>query len=88
MFTRMDQSTKEDWEHISQEHMPHILDMPNRVVKMMEDLMYIKGGFAVHQLEHCLQTATLARRDGADDEMILLCSVSYTHLTLPTILRV
>ena len=75
MFTRMDQSTKEDWEHISQEHMPHILDMPNRDVKMMEDLMYIKGGFAVHQLEHCLQTATLARRDGADDEMILLCLI-------------
>ena len=42
MFTRMDQSTKEDWEHISQEHMPHILDMPRRVIKMLEELKYIK----------------------------------------------
>ena len=35
MFTRMDQSTKEDWEHIAEEHMPHILDMPNRIIKML-----------------------------------------------------
>lgn len=71
----MDQSTKEDWEHIAQEHMPHILNMPSRITKMLEDLIYLKGGFAVTQKEHCLQTATLARRDGADDEMILLCLI-------------
>ncbi len=75
MFTRMDNSTKKDWEHIANEHMPHIQDMPNRIIKMLRELMYIRGGFAVHQLEHCLQTATLAKRDNADDEMILLCLI-------------
>ena len=30
MFTRMDQSTQEEWQHISEEHMPHIFDMPKR----------------------------------------------------------
>jgi len=24
MFTRMDESTQEEWQHISEEHMPHI----------------------------------------------------------------
>ena len=32
MFTRMDQSTKQEWEHISEQHMPHIFDMPNRIM--------------------------------------------------------
>ena len=75
MFTRMDQSTKEDWEHIAEEHMPHILDMPNRIIKMLYELQFIKGGFAVNQLEHCLQTATRAYRAGEDDEMVLLCLI-------------
>ena len=75
MFTRMDQSTKEDWEHIAEAHMPHILDMPNRIIKMLYELQFIKGGFAVNQLEHCLQTATRAYRAGEDDEMVLLCLI-------------
>ena len=71
----MDQSTKEDWEHIAQEHMPHILDMPNRIIKMLYELQFIKGGFAVNQLEHCLQTATRAYRAGEADKMVLLCLI-------------
>ena len=71
----MDQSTKDDWEDIAEEHMPHILDMPNRIIKMLYELQFIKGGFAVNQLEHCLQTATRAYRAGEDDEMVLLCLI-------------
>ena len=32
MFTRMDEGSQEDWEHIGAEHLPHIVDMPNRVI--------------------------------------------------------
>ena len=36
MFTRMDQSTQEEWQHISEEHMPHIFDMPKRIISMLK----------------------------------------------------
>ena len=36
MFTRMDQSTKEEWQHISDQHMPHIFDMPKRIISMLK----------------------------------------------------
>lgn len=71
-FPSMDKSTKADWEHISREHRPVIADMPKRVRNMLEQLQQLTVGFAVDQLEHSLQTATRAERDGADEEMILL----------------
>ena len=72
MFTRMDEGTREDWEHIGAEHLPHIVDMPNRIIGMLEQLEGFTGGFAVNQLHHCLQTATMARKAGASDEMVLI----------------
>ena len=71
-FPSMDVGTKEDWEHISREHAPVIGDMPKRVHSMLEQLRGLYVGFAVDQLEHSLQTASRAERDGADEEMILL----------------
>ena len=38
MFTRMDQSTKEEWDHIYNEHLPHVFDMPNRIISMLKRL--------------------------------------------------
>ena len=38
MFTRMDQSTKEEWDHIYNEHLPHVFDMPKRIISMLEQL--------------------------------------------------
>lgn len=70
MFTRMDQGTKSDWEHIGQEHVPHIKDMPNRIYGMLASLEGVSLGFATDQLHHSLQTATMARRAGASDEMV------------------
>ena len=68
MFTRMDQSTKQEWEHISEQHMPHIFDMPNRIMGMLKQLQALTLGFSTDQLHHALQTATMARRAGAEDE--------------------
>ena len=72
MFTRMDQSTKQEWEHISEQHMPHIFDMPNRIMGMLKQLQALTLGFSTDQLHHALQTATMARRAGAEDEMVLI----------------
>jgi predicted HD phosphohydrolase len=41
------------------------------VLAMLRSLADITDGFAVDQLTHCLQTATLAERAGADDEMVV-----------------
>ena len=38
MFTKMSDGTKEEWEHISQEHAPHIMNMPTRVIEMLKQL--------------------------------------------------
>ena len=72
MFTRMDESTQEEWQHISEEHMPHIFDMPNRILSMLKQAESLTLGFGTDQLHHALQTATMARRAGAEDEMILI----------------
>ena len=67
MFTKMSDGTKEEWEHISQEHAPHIMDMPTRVIEMLKQLEGLSLGFGTNQLHHALQTATMAKRAGADD---------------------
>ena len=52
--------------------MPHVLDMPNRIISMLKQLDGVTLGFNTDQLHHALQTATMARRAGADDEMIVI----------------
>ena len=68
----MSDGTKEEWEHISQEHAPHIMDMPTRVIEMLRQLEGLSLGFGTNQLHHALQTATMAKRAGAEDEMVLI----------------
>ena len=69
-FTRMDQSTAEQWAVIGKETSEHQNRVADRVLGMLESLAEITDGFAVDQLTHSLQTATLAERAGADEEMI------------------
>ena len=45
--------------------------MAERVLDMLRSLADITDGFATDQLTHCLQTATLAERAGADDEVVV-----------------
>lgn len=43
----------------------------DRVLDMLRAMDELHQGFAVSQLDHCLQTATRAERDGADDDMVI-----------------
>ncbi|MEM9607507.1 MAG: HD domain-containing protein [Actinomycetota bacterium] len=43
----------------------------DRVLAMLRSMGEQHQGFAVSQLDHALQTATRAERDGADDDMII-----------------
>jgi predicted HD phosphohydrolase len=70
-FTRMDESTAEEWGVIGTETMKHQGRVADRVLAMLASLAEITDGFAVDQLTHSLQTATLAERAGADDEVVV-----------------
>ena len=70
-FTHMKDGTKEDWQIIAQNFGEFAKELPDRV---MDHLLLLKGdfgGFPVDRLTHCLQTATLAHRDGKDDEYVV-----------------
>ncbi len=70
-FTRMDESTAEQWAAIGRETFEHQDRVAERVLGMLRSLAEITDGFAVDQLTHSLQTATRAERAGADDEMVV-----------------
>lgn len=70
-FKALEESTAEDWARI----MPQ-LDItqsyvPDNVLTQLRHLRNDYGGFPVDRLEHSLQTATRAERDGRDDEYVL-----------------
>ena len=69
-FTRMDQSTAEQWAVIGSQTSENQYRVAERVLGMLRSLADITDGFAVDQLTHSLQTATLAERAGADEEMV------------------
>jgi len=69
-FTRMDRSTPEQWAVIGKETFEHQDRAAERALGMLRSLAEITDGFAVDQLTHSLQTATLAERAGADEEMV------------------
>ena len=70
-FTRMDQSTAADWQLIAGEFRPFSQTLPDRILAHLKLLDGDYGGFPVDRYTHCLQTATLALRDGRDEEYVV-----------------
>ena len=133
-FTQMKDGTKEDYDLLSKYEEKFSKDLPDRVLEALKNLDSSVDGYQVTRLEHSLQSATRAEKDGADEEMVVAtlihdigdnlaphnhsqlvasvlrpyvsekiywiilhhgifqeyyyAPVSYTHLTLPTILPV
>ena len=84
-FTRMDQSTAQEWAEIGA---AHVVDQPRvaeTVLTMLRGLDQVVVGFATDQLTHCLQTATRAERDGAEDEVVVaaLCHDIGKFISVP-----
>jgi predicted HD phosphohydrolase len=71
VFTRMDESTAEEWAVIGAETMEAQPQVADHVLALLANLEGVVLGFAVDQLTHCLQTATIAERAGADDELVV-----------------
>lgn len=70
-FQTMCDGTQEDWSIINRAMKPFIAELPDRVLGHLRLLHGDCGGFAVDRLEHCLQTATRAFRDGRDEEYVV-----------------
>ena len=70
-FTSFAESTAEDWAIITPQLAITQSFVADRVIGLMRELEFDHGGFPVDRLEHSLQTATRAERDGRDDEYVL-----------------
>jgi predicted HD phosphohydrolase len=70
-FTRMTDSTGADWRTIVGEFMPYTRSLPDRMMAHLQLLQGDYGGFPIDRYTHCLQTATLAHRDGRDEEYVV-----------------
>lgn len=70
-FTSIEHSTQQDWQVILSQFVPYAQALPDRILTHLRLLDGDYGGFPVDRLTHCLQTATLAHRDGRDDEYVI-----------------
>src|SRR3954454_24649930 len=68
---RICESTSDQWSQIFTESAKSQMQQGEAILGMLRSLSTEVDGFAVDQLTHCLQTATLAERAGADKEMVV-----------------
>ena len=71
-FREMKEGTKEDWAIIGAEYREFAKDLPDRVLEHLKLLDGDFGGFPVCRLEHSLQTATRAYRDGRGEQYVVM----------------
>src|SRR6266540_2635946 len=67
----MDASTAEEWAEIARQTAANQGRVADGILAMLRSLAAITDGFATDQLTHSLQTATLAEKAGADDEVVV-----------------
>ena len=70
-YKTMASSTKEDWNIISDYAKEFNQNLSHRILDHLRILKDDHGGFAVDRLEHSLQTATRAYKDGKDEEYVV-----------------
>ena len=85
-FHHMKDGTADDWMIIGAEVQEFSKTLYQRIIDHLLLLEGDCGGFPVDRLTHCLQTATLAHKDGKDEEYVVcaLCTTSATRLVQPT----
>jgi predicted HD phosphohydrolase len=74
-FTQMKDGTREDYELLETYEREYLRELPERILAALGGLKTGLGGYPVSRLEHSLQTATRAQRDGADDELVVAALV-------------
>ena len=69
-FISMDEGTKEDYDLIAIHDSKNERNLFNRVIQWLQTLDD-ESPYQISRLQHCLQTATRAEKDGADTETIV-----------------
>ena len=67
----MQDGTREDYELLETYERDYVRELPDRILASLAGLEHSLGGYRVSRLEHSLQAATRALKDGADDELIV-----------------
>ena len=70
-FTEMKHGTKEDYLLLDKHEKKYIEETADRILKFMSGLTQTLEGYQVSRLEHSLQSATKALREGEDEEIIV-----------------
>ncbi len=70
-FHAMTECTAEDWRAVGEAHASFDQALADRLLASLRSLDDGQSGFAVSRLEHSLQTASRAQRDGRDDEYVV-----------------
>ncbi|MGX7951132.1 HD domain-containing protein [Tsuneonella sp. HG249] len=83
-FRQMKEGTREDWALIGGEYMAFAQGLPDRVLAHLKLLNGDFGGFPICRLEHSLQTATRAHRDGRDESYVVMALLHDIGDTLGT----
>lgn len=69
-FTAMEHGTRADYDLVFEHEVENTQDQADRVIQWLE-MMDGDSPYQISRLDHCLQTATRAERDGADEETIV-----------------
>jgi predicted HD phosphohydrolase len=69
-FTAMSDGDAEDYAKIKVHAQAFKRALPDRLIAYLGDLRGSSGGFRIDRLEHSLQTASRAFRDGRDEEYV------------------
>ncbi len=72
-FIRMEDSTKQDWQIIMDQHQDLADGVADNVLAQLRGIETAAGGFAVDRLFHSLQTAYRAELDGKDEKYLMCC---------------
>jgi predicted HD phosphohydrolase len=70
-FRHMEDGTREDYLLLDESERRYAQGLADRVLESMQKLDHSLFGYRLTRLQHSLQAATRALRDGADEEMIL-----------------
>lgn len=71
-FREMKEGTQEDWKIIQKHYLEFASDLPDRILTHLKLLEGDFGGFPVCRMEHSLQTATRAHRDGRGERYVVM----------------
>ena len=70
-FRSMDEGTPADYALLNRLEDEFVAALPERILAALRELEQSLAGYQISRLEHSLQSATRAERDGADIEMIV-----------------